>query len=251
MFQVNFSAQAMQELNRLDKIEQLEAITPISSLKASDLAAPREPLGRFHRAGRRLRDRFLGSGASASVGVIAADLAGRAVPGTTVTVKVASGGEQPALLVPQGAIGVDQNRKFVYLVGPDQRVAYRQVVFGRQVGDRAKASEMEHAIRAHIREHIDQEAQHGAEPVLAVLCEEHSAPDRNRRADRLRMAHPGDDLHRIGFNLHPAATPEPLLAPPQFTIHALQGHRNAGRQTRQGRDETLAVRLTRRFKAEH
>lgn len=52
MFQVNFSAQAMQELNRLDKIEQLEAITPISSLKASDLATPREPLGRFHRAGR-------------------------------------------------------------------------------------------------------------------------------------------------------------------------------------------------------
>jgi mRNA interferase RelE/StbE len=52
VFQVNFSAQAMQELNRLDKIEQLEAITPISSLKAADLAAPREPLGRFHRAGR-------------------------------------------------------------------------------------------------------------------------------------------------------------------------------------------------------
>jgi mRNA interferase RelE/StbE len=51
VFQVNFSTQAMQELNRLDKIEQLEAIMPISSLKASDLAAPREPLGRFNRAG--------------------------------------------------------------------------------------------------------------------------------------------------------------------------------------------------------
>ena len=51
MFQVNFSTQAMQELNRLDKIEQLEAIMPISSLTASDLAAPREPLGRFNRAG--------------------------------------------------------------------------------------------------------------------------------------------------------------------------------------------------------
>ena len=42
----------MHELNQLDKLMQLEVIEPISSLKASDLAAPREPLGRFHRAGK-------------------------------------------------------------------------------------------------------------------------------------------------------------------------------------------------------
>jgi mRNA-degrading endonuclease RelE of RelBE toxin-antitoxin system len=52
MAQVTFSEQAMHELNRLDKLMQLEVIEPISSLKASDLAAPREPLGRFHRAGK-------------------------------------------------------------------------------------------------------------------------------------------------------------------------------------------------------
>jgi mRNA-degrading endonuclease RelE of RelBE toxin-antitoxin system len=46
------SEQAMHELNQLDKLMQLEVIEPISSLKASDLAAPREPLGRFHRAGK-------------------------------------------------------------------------------------------------------------------------------------------------------------------------------------------------------
>ena len=52
MYQVTFSEQAMHELNRLDKLAQMEVIEPISLLKPSDLAAPREPLGRFHRAGR-------------------------------------------------------------------------------------------------------------------------------------------------------------------------------------------------------
>jgi len=52
MYQVTFSEQAMRELNRLDKLVQLEVVEPISSLKPSDLERPREPLGRFHRAGR-------------------------------------------------------------------------------------------------------------------------------------------------------------------------------------------------------
>ena len=42
----------MRELNQLDKLVQLETIEPISILKPSDLASPREPLGRFHRRGR-------------------------------------------------------------------------------------------------------------------------------------------------------------------------------------------------------
>ena len=49
MYQVTFSEQAMRELNRLDKMAQLEAIDPISSLKPADLARPREPLGHFRR----------------------------------------------------------------------------------------------------------------------------------------------------------------------------------------------------------
>jgi mRNA interferase RelE/StbE len=52
MFQVTFSSQAMHELNRLDQLQQLEVVEPISSLKPADLAHPREPLGRFHRAGK-------------------------------------------------------------------------------------------------------------------------------------------------------------------------------------------------------
>ena len=52
MAQVTFSEQAMHELNRLDKLAQLAAVEPISNLKPSDLAAPREPLGRFQRGGK-------------------------------------------------------------------------------------------------------------------------------------------------------------------------------------------------------
>jgi len=52
MYQVTFSTQAMGELNRLDKLAQLGVIEPISMLKPSDLANPREPLGRFHRGQR-------------------------------------------------------------------------------------------------------------------------------------------------------------------------------------------------------
>ena len=54
MYQVTFSEQAMQELNRLDKLAQMAAIEPLSALKPTDLAHPREPLGRFHRRGSEL-----------------------------------------------------------------------------------------------------------------------------------------------------------------------------------------------------
>ncbi len=52
MYQVTFSEQSMQELNRLDKLAQMAIIEPLSSLKRSELAHPREPLGRFRRGTR-------------------------------------------------------------------------------------------------------------------------------------------------------------------------------------------------------
>ena len=61
---------------------------------------------------------------------------GALMPGMTVTVKVANGDEHAVLLVPQAAIGIDQNKKFVYVVGGDNRVAYREVQFGKPVGDK-------------------------------------------------------------------------------------------------------------------
>ena len=52
MYQVTFSEQSMRELNKLDKLAQLEAIEPISQIRPTDLARPREPLGKFHRNGK-------------------------------------------------------------------------------------------------------------------------------------------------------------------------------------------------------
>lgn len=54
MYQVTFSEQAMRELNQIDQLAQLDAIAPISALKAADLANPREPLGTFRRGQRTL-----------------------------------------------------------------------------------------------------------------------------------------------------------------------------------------------------
>ena len=52
MYQVTFSEQAMRELNRLDKLAQLDVLEPMTSLKPEELAHPREPLGKFHRGGK-------------------------------------------------------------------------------------------------------------------------------------------------------------------------------------------------------
>lgn len=54
MYQVNFSEQAMRELNKLDQLTQLQAIEPITELTAADLANPREPLGHFKRRAKSL-----------------------------------------------------------------------------------------------------------------------------------------------------------------------------------------------------
>lgn len=54
MFQVTFSAQALGELKKLDPLAQLSAVDPLGNLRQEDLAHPREPLGRFTRAGKNL-----------------------------------------------------------------------------------------------------------------------------------------------------------------------------------------------------
>lgn len=52
MFQITFSDQSMRELNKLDKLVQLDVISPLSSLTAAELAHVREPLGRFKRGNK-------------------------------------------------------------------------------------------------------------------------------------------------------------------------------------------------------
>lgn len=58
---------------------------------------------------------------------------GGLVPGMFVTVRLADRAEREALLVPERAVGFDQSKKYVYVVGADNKVAYREVALGKQV----------------------------------------------------------------------------------------------------------------------
>lgn len=52
MFQVNFSEQAMRELNQLSLTEQMALVEMISAVTARQISHPSEPLGRFEREGK-------------------------------------------------------------------------------------------------------------------------------------------------------------------------------------------------------
>ena len=65
---------------------------------------------------------------------------GRLIAGMFVNVRLGSAATQPLLLVPERAIGTNQDKKFVYVVGEDQKVAYREVQLGaHHQGSRAVA----------------------------------------------------------------------------------------------------------------
>lgn len=59
---------------------------------------------------------------------------GSLVPGMFVSVKLGSSMKSNALLIPERAVGNDQNKKFVFVVGADSKAAYREVALGEQVG---------------------------------------------------------------------------------------------------------------------
>jgi multidrug efflux system membrane fusion protein len=61
---------------------------------------------------------------------------GQLIPGMFVIVKMASSAEQNNILVPERAVGTDQNRKFVYVIDKDNKVQYRPVTLGANVGDK-------------------------------------------------------------------------------------------------------------------
>jgi len=61
---------------------------------------------------------------------------GALVPGMFVSMRLASGSDTRALLVPDVALGSDQSKKFVFVVGPDNKVAYREVTLGAGIDGR-------------------------------------------------------------------------------------------------------------------
>lgn len=58
---------------------------------------------------------------------------GTLIPGMYVSVRMGSGTIDDALLVPESAIGNDQSKRFVYVVGDGNRADYRSVLLGPHV----------------------------------------------------------------------------------------------------------------------
>jgi membrane fusion protein, multidrug efflux system len=58
---------------------------------------------------------------------------GDLIPGMFVTVRMGNGVISDALLVPESAIGNDQSKRFVFVVGDGKKAEYRSVVLGPQV----------------------------------------------------------------------------------------------------------------------
>ena len=59
------------------------------------------------------------------------------LPGMFVNVRLGSTGDQNALMIPEKAVGTDQDRKFVYVLGAGNKLAYREVKLGSSInGDR-------------------------------------------------------------------------------------------------------------------
>jgi membrane fusion protein, multidrug efflux system len=66
---------------------------------------------------------------------------GSLVPGMFVSVRMAGGTLTNALLVPETAIGNDQSKRFVFVVGKDDKAEYREVTLGSTVdGNRVVSS---------------------------------------------------------------------------------------------------------------
>lgn len=69
---------------------------------------------------------------------------GALVPGMFATVRLGSPNEQSALLISDRAVRTDQDKKYVYVVTPDRKVAYREVKLGQAMqGQRVVLSGLE------------------------------------------------------------------------------------------------------------
>lgn len=66
------------------------------------------------------------------------------LPGMTVTVRMGSNGHEGYILVPERAVGTDQDRKFVYVVDENNTATYREIKLGESVnGSRIVLSGLE------------------------------------------------------------------------------------------------------------
>jgi multidrug efflux system membrane fusion protein len=55
---------------------------------------------------------------------------GTLMPGQFVRIRLGQARSEPALVINERAVGTDQNKKFVFVVGPDSKAAWREVTLG-------------------------------------------------------------------------------------------------------------------------
>lgn len=55
---------------------------------------------------------------------------GTLMPGQFVRIRMGQARTEPALVINERAVGTDQNKKFVFVVGPDKKAAWREVTLG-------------------------------------------------------------------------------------------------------------------------
>jgi membrane fusion protein, multidrug efflux system len=69
---------------------------------------------------------------------------GSLIPGQYVKLRMGRAKTEPAILVSERAVGTDQNKRFVFVVGPDDKAIWREVTLGASVnGQRVVTSGLE------------------------------------------------------------------------------------------------------------
>ena len=68
--------------------------------------------------------------------------------------------------------------------------------------------------------------------------------NRNRRANRLSLAHTGEDVSGVAFNFHAAATAIALLPPPELTVDESLVDLEPGRDAGKKSDQSFTVRFS-------
>ncbi len=104
---------------------------------------------------------------------------GSLVPGMFVSVKLAGAADSKVLLVPEDAVGNDQSKRFVFVVGADHKAAFREVVLGQNVnGRRVVVSGLR------VGEHIIVDGLQKVQPGVVVADHLASAPSHRKFASR-------------------------------------------------------------------
>ena len=117
---------------------------------------------------------------------------GSLIPGQFVKLRMGKAKTEQALLVSERAIGTDQNKRFVIVVGPDDKAIWREVTLGGTANGPA---------HRHLRPRV-RRAHRGQRP--AARAARGRSSRRRRPSELLEVLHRPADLRRRAFGPDPA-----------------------------------------------